>query len=348
MKKIAFIVALILCLSMPAFAATNTLNYSSSGDSATFFMTADELDKNYNDSSVKYYTFSVAGLTVRADKNCFYDFDLKSVQYKLTKNSFVAVFTYNDNSERIPDSARLDLKYTVTGEKITERSVASFSGDIVTSDSAKNGEIVFFTKKFGAFDVTEYKFSDVSDPKAWYYKYVNGCAALGVLSGMGDGTFAPQKTVTRAELAVMIVRATDHLISYRIDDSVAFTDVKKGKWYYDYVMKCASVGIIFGKGDGKFAPDDNATREEIAALASRVIKIAGSFNGQPLPAVDNADEVKTLYPDGASVSKYAKADVVLCNRLSVMVGDKTGFRPKANTTRAECAKIFYDIKKSLK
>ena len=348
MKKLSLIIVLVLCLSIPVFAASNTLDYSSSGESATFFMPADELNKNYNDSAIKYYKFSVAGLTVRADKNCFYDFDLKSVTYKISKNSFNAVFTYNDNSEKTLDTARLDIKYTVTGEGITERSVADFSGEIVTADSVKAGELVFFTKKLGAFKVTEYKFTDVSDPEAWYYKYVNGCAALGILSGMGDGTFMPQKTVTRAELAVMIVKATEHLISYRIADGVSFTDVKKGKWYYDYVMKCASVGIIFGKGDGKFAPNDNATREEIAALTARVIKIAGSFNGAPIPEITDVSTLATLYPDGNAVSKYAKADVILCNKLSVMVGDKQGFRPKANTTRAECAKIFFDIKNSLK
>ncbi len=348
MKKIALALVIMLCISMPVFAQSNNLIFQTNGNVAAFTMAKEELDANYNNSALKYYTFSVAGLTVRTDKNNFYDFDVKSLTFTATSNSFDAEFEYLDGSKKRIDTARLDMRYTVTGDKITQTSVADFSGETVKCDSAKKGEIVFFTKKFGTFTVKEHQFNDVKDPKQWYYNYVNGCGALGLMSGMGDGNFAPQKTVTRAELAVMIVNATSHLISYRIDEKISFSDVKKGKWYYDYVMKCASVGIIFGKDNGTFAPNDNATREEIAALTARVIKIAGRYNGKDLPAIANADEVKTLYPDGASVSKYAKSDVILCNKLSVMVGDKTGFRPKANTTRAECAKIFFDIKNSLK
>lgn len=347
MKKFIFLIISVMLMTSVAFAGSNNLTYQTSGKIATFVMTKEELDANYNNSQLKYYTFAVDGLSVRTDKNSFYDFNLKSVTFVITQNSFGVTFMYDDNTIKSLDSTRLDNVYTVTSDILSERSVAVFGDDVVNVDNAKKGEIVFTTRKIGGFHVKEHTFTDVSDPKMWYYKYVNSCAALGILSGMGDGTFAPQKTVTRAELAVMIVKATSHIISFRIDDKISFTDVQKGKWYYDYVMKCASVGIIFGKGDGKFAPNDNATREEIAALTARVIKIAGSFGGKELPQITNVDELKTLYPDGTTVSKYARADVILCNKLSVMVGDKTGFRPKANTTRAECAKIFYDIKKSL-
>lgn len=348
MKKFVFIIIAVMLMTTTAFATSNNLIYSTSGQTATFTMSRDELDTNYNNSALKYYTFSTPALTVRADKNCFYDFDLKSIDFKITANSFNVTFNYEDGSNKVLDTARLDIRYTVTGENVTSISVPVFSGSTFVCESAEAGKMVFYTKNLGTFEIKEYKFSDVTDPKMWYYKYVNGCGALGILNGMGDGTFMPQKSVTRAELASMIVRATSYIISYRIDDSVAFSDVKKGKWYYQNIMKCASVGIIQGRGNGIFAPDDLATREEIAALVARVIKIAGSFNGQPLPEITNTDELKTLYPDGASVSKYAKADVILCNKLSIMIGDKQGFRPKANTTRAECAKIFYVIKNSLK
>ncbi len=348
MKKFIFVIIAVMLLTTTAFANSNNLTYSTNGVSATFIMSRDELDANYNNSALKYYTFSVDGLTVRADKNCFYDFDLKSVIYKITKNSFEVTFNYSDGTEKALDKTRLDICYTVTGDNVTDKSVPVFSGVALTCDSVKTGQMVFYTKNLGAFEIKTHEFSDVTDPKMWYYKYVNGCGALGILSGMGDGTFAPTKTVTRAELAVMIVKATSHIISYRIDDKISFSDVKSGKWYYEYIMKCASVGIIAGRGDGIFAPNDNATREEIASLTARVIKIAGQYNGKPIPTIENTDELLTIYPDGASVSKYAKADVILCNKLSVMVGDKEGFRPKANTTRAECAKIFYDIKNSLK
>ncbi len=348
MKKFVFVIVAVILLTTTAFATSNNITFATTAQTATFIMTRADLDSYYNDSTVKHYTFSVANLTVRTDKNCFYDFDLKSVEYRITANSFDVTFNYEDGSSKPLLTSRLDMRYTVTGDNITQISVPTYSGASLVCDSVKSGQMVFYTKNFGKFEIKDYKFTDVANSKMWYYNYVNGCGALGILNGMGDGSFAPQKTVTRAELASMIVRATEHIISYRTDDKISFTDVKKGKWYYENIMKCASVGIILGRGNGIFAPDDEATREEIATLVARVIKIAGSFNGQDLPAITDTSELKNLYPDGTSVSKFAKESVILCNKLAIMQGDKTGgFRPKDNTTRAECAKIFYVIKNSL-
>lgn len=349
MKKLIFTIVAVIMLTMPVYAASNNLTYSTSATTGTFIMEKAELDANYYNSAVKYYTFTVANLSVRTDKNCFYDFNLKSVEYRLTANSFSVKFNYDGNTNKVLETVPLNIRYTVTGDSVTKISVPEFAGKSLTCESAEDGKIVFNTKSLGEFKIKDYKFSDVTNPKSWYYNYVNSCGALGILNGMGDGSFAPAKTVTRAELASMIVRSTEHIISYRIDEKVKFSDVTNPKkWYYENVMKCASVGIILGRDDGTFAPDDYATRQEIATLVARVIKIAGQFNGGALPAV-NVSELATLYPDGKNVSKFAKESVILCNKLGIMQGDKSGaFRPADNTTRAECAKIFYVVKNSLK
>ncbi len=348
-KRLTAIITLIimtLC-SIPAFAAGNNIVMSSDAESITYTFSAQQLEGYYFDSTVKYYTFSTPSLTVRADKNNFYDRDLAFVEFSLNTNDFKVKFYYKNGSERALDKSAIPMRYTVKGESITFYSVATFGEEIITSDKAAAGEMVFTTDKLGAFSVKNYEFTDVSDPKMWYYKYVNACAALGILSGMGDGSFKPDNTVTRAELCVMIVRSTSDVISYRTDESIVFNDVKKGKWYYDAITKCATMGIVFGVTPTEFKPDEPATREQIAALVSRVIRIAGSYGGNPLPDVSDPSQLEALYPDHADISNYAKADALLCNRLSVMVGDSAGFRPKSNTTRAECAVIFHSVKNSL-
>ncbi len=350
MKKriFALLTAFVMLIcALPAFAAGNNIVMSSDAESITFTFSAEELNKYYFDSNIKYYTFSVPSLTVRADKNNFYDRDLAFVQFSVTKNEFSVSYTYKNGSKKAVDTAPLDIRYTVTGDDITPWSVAVFGGETVTCDKTAEKEIVFTTNKLGKFSVKNYEFSDVKEPKMWYYKHVNTCAALGILSGMGDGSFMPGNTVTRAELCVMIVRSTSDIISYRIDESIKFDDVKAGKWYYDAIMKCATMGIVFGKTDTEFAPNEPATREQIAALVSRVVRIAGSYGGKALPDVNDTSALTSLYPDHADISNYAKKDVLLCNRLSIMVGDSDGFRPKANTTRAECAVIFRSVKNSL-
>ncbi len=351
MKKFALVLVLIICLTMPNFtasAAGNNLEFHSNSSIATFTMTRGELDGHYYNSRIKYYTFSVPGLSVRADKNNFYDFDVKYLTFTIAPSSFTAEFTYKNGTKRKIATANLEMRYTVTSKSVNGLSVADFSGNVVTHDSVESGKMVFFTKKLGSFSIKTFEFSDANNKNIWYYSYVNGSGAKGIMSGMGDGTFAPEQKVTRAQLAAMIVKATDHLISYRMYDDVSFDDVKKGSWYHDYVIKCASVGIFLGKGNGKFAPNDHATRQEIAALAARIIRIAGSFNGKAIPSISSTKELSKLYKDAKQVADYAKKDVILCNKLSVMIGDERGFRPKDNITRAECAKIFYRLKNSLK
>ncbi len=53
------------------------------------------------------------------------------------------------------------------------------------------------------------------------------------------------------------------------DGKEVFTDVKANAWYYDAVMKAYKAGIITGKGNHKFAPEDSITREEMAVMIYR-------------------------------------------------------------------------------
>lgn len=344
----AFITALIMLFcSLPAFAAGNNIVMSTDAEKIIFTFSAEDINKYYFDSNVKYYTFSIPTLSVRADKNSFYDRDLDQVQFSLAKNDFSVTYFYKNGSKKVLDSVPLDIRYTVKGDDITPYSVPVYEQETITCDKTADKEIAFTTTRLGKFTVKNYEFTDVKDPKMWYYKHVNTCAALGILSGMGDGSFMPANTVTRAELCVMIVRSTSDIISYRIDEKLKFSDVQAGKWYYDAIMKCATMGIVFGKTETEFAPNEPATREQIAALVSRVVRIAGRYGGKELPDVNDISPLATTYPDHADISNYAKKDVLLCNKLAIMVGDAQGFRPKANTTRAECAVIFRSLKNSL-
>ena len=350
MKKIIAILTLItmMLVSVPAFAdEVGIIKYSANTDSAIFTLTKDQLDRDHTDSTLRYYVFSVNGIVVRANKNNFYDHDLDKVEFSVGAREFSVKFTYSDKSTVNVTDFPIAMHYTVSGDDITEYSVPVFGNKILTVDKADAKKMEFSTTAAGKFSVKNYEFSDVKDASKWYYKYINTCAAYGILSGMGDGTFKPSDHVTRAQLAVMIVRSTDNVISYRIDEKLKFDDVAKGKWYYDAIMKCATMGIVFGKTEKQFAPDEPATREQIAAVVARVVGILGSFGGSELPDASKQDELKTLYKDHASVSNYARSNVLLCNKLQIMVGDYGNFRPKSNTTRAECAVIFYKLKKSV-
>ncbi len=350
MKKyisIVLIIALIFSMTTFAFASGDTITWSSKSSSATHEITFKTLKQYHYDSSIRYYVFETNCMSVRVDKNAFFAHDLSSITVSMDRWKFGVTFNYTSGQKTAMKELVIESEYTITSSGITPTSMATFGKTRITNDSTAKNTIVFSTKKVGKFTVSNFEFSDVADKSLWYYDYVNKCASLGLISGMGDGTFMPQNSITRAQLAVLIVKATEHIIDYRVDSKLSFSDVPKNAWYYEYVMKCASMGIIFGMGDNTFMPDRNATRQEIAALTARVINTAKYFNGQRVPTITSTQSLSKLYKDSKSIANWAKKDVLLCNKLSIMVGDDRGFRPLANTTRAECARIFYDLKNSL-
>jgi sugar lactone lactonase YvrE len=96
----------------------------------------------------------------------------------------------------------------------------------------------------------------------WSSPYIETMKANGVLSGYPDGTFGPNRTITRGEIAAAIARIK------RLSPVVAiFTDAN-GYWANGQIGACAKMGIISGYTDGTFKPNGAATRAEAAKLIS--------------------------------------------------------------------------------
>lgn len=96
-------------------------------------------------------------------------------------------------------------------------------------------------------------------------------ASRGIINGMSKDTFAPNKTMTRAEFAAIVTRA----LGLAAKDTKAFTDVPSSKWYAGYIGAANSSGIVNGVGGGKFNPDGTITRQEAAAMVARAAKLCG-------------------------------------------------------------------------
>ena len=96
---------------------------------------------------------------------------------------------------------------------------------------------------------------------------VDTLVSLGVVNGYTDGSFKPNDTVTRAEMAKMIyvLRTGNSDASAYNDDYSTFADIK-GHWARGYVKYCQSLGIIAGQSATKFAPDQTVTAQEAAKM----------------------------------------------------------------------------------
>ena len=118
------------------------------------------------------------------------------------------------------------------------------------------------------------KFEDIADTD--YAEAVDTLAALGVITGYEDGTFRPEKTVTRAEMAKMMV------ITLGYGDLVAgsksnFADTQ-GHWADSYIALAAGKGIVVGTGAGKFDPDRTVSYNEAVTMLVRGLGYTDSCN----------------------------------------------------------------------
>ena len=121
--------------------------------------------------------------------------------------------------------------------------------------------------------VSESRFEDV-DPGSFHAPFIERMAELGVTSGCGDGSgFCPDRTVTRAQMAVFLSRA------YTLPDGPdpGFSDVPADAWYAADVARLAASGVTKGCGDGRsFCPDRDTTRGQMATFLWRAENPADS------------------------------------------------------------------------
>lgn len=113
-------------------------------------------------------------------------------------------------------------------------------------------------------------FSDIPDGQ-WYSRGTIWCAQVGVVSGMGDGTFAPAMDVTRQQIAVML-RNYAVKMGYAANergDLTGFHDTASvADWAQDAVSWAVGAGLLNGS-DGALLPGSNATRAQVAAMLHR-------------------------------------------------------------------------------
>ena len=173
-----------------------------------------------------------------------------------------------------------------------------------------------------------------TDPKAWYHDGVHYVLEHGIMSGMGDGLFAPNGTTTRAQLATILWNMEGRR---KVSGGISFNDVKSGDWYFDAVNWASAQGLILGYDDanasGKvFAPNDALTREQLVTILYRYAKLKG---------IDvSASASLSGYTDAASVSSWAEEAMCWAVGNGLITGKTaTTLNPSDKASRAEIATI---------
>ncbi|QQY79978.1 S-layer family protein [Keratinibaculum paraultunense] len=178
-----------------------------------------------------------------------------------------------------------------------------------------------------------FSFAMVSDIEShWAKKEIAYLIERGDVQGYNDGTFKPNKNITRAEFFKM----TNNVYGFKEVSEVSFKDVKKDDWYFEEVGKAIAAGYIGGYEDGTIRPNKPITREE----AAKIIVIASELK-------EKIEDIDLNFVDSHEIGSWAKNYVKTMKSQGYMKGYEDGtFRPKRQITRGETAKIFADIIKN--
>ena len=169
-------------------------------------------------------------------------------------------------------------------------------------------------------------FSDVPATH-WAYEAIEKLAAAGIINGVGDGTFNVDGNVTRAEFAKMVVVAMG--IEATATES-AFEDCVADAWYTPYVVAAAEAGYVTGISETYFGAEELISRQDICTILGRVLAVES--------------EVAAEFIDADQIADYAAKYVNALVEMGIINGYEDGsFRPEANATRAEAAKIINGV-----
>lgn len=174
----------------------------------------------------------------------------------------------------------------------------------------------------------------------WAYTPVSAFRESGLLPEKLSGVTDYTRHINReefGELVYSIISKFDYLVPYQTDNPFSDTDNTN-------IAALANLGILKGTAQTQFSPGIEITREEVAAVLYRaaVYCDTGLFQDFGVP---NAEPVLAItpYPDENTFSPWAVDAIYAMQELGIMLGDGTGFSPKANCTIEEAIVTVYRL-----
>ena len=239
------------------------------------------------------------------------------------------VDTYVDALGHVWDSGKVTKQPTAT-----ETGVRTYT---CTRCSATKTETIPAT---GSVDVTQ-MFTDVT--KNWAYPGIQYCVTHGIMGGMGDGTFAPTGTTTRAQIVQILYNLEG---TPAVSGTTPFTDLT-ANWYKPAILWAYQNNVVAGTSPTTFAPDQPVTREQIAVILTQymfhVLKMERTWTPADL----------STFPDGAQVSSWAKEAMQDAVALGLINGTKASdgvvyLDPQGSAARQQVATILMNFCQNVK
>lgn len=365
-----FLAFMMIFAQMSAFGVV-TENYAveikGSGVSVELKLTIDDLKAMPSEAQIdeEYIYNSKAGEKSVNVKGISLAYVLKEKAGVTAKNAEV-IFTASDNypidPQMLEDILNEELKYVLAYE---------IDGELIDNDGVSdNEEITIYRKvkeqgEFGTVfkmvvsivvgdelevseEVVEDEvpeevatediiFDDITEGYKFAEEAINGLVQRGIINGMGNNKYAPEGSLTRGQIAKIMVEALGY---EQTEYKGGFSDVKSSDWFAPYVQTAVDMGIFKGYEDGTFRPENTINRQELAVVAGRGAVESGKVSQEKMAKFVME---KSNYLDKEDVPEWAENQVAWLEAEGVFVNVAAeNFEPVKIANRAEAASIIYN------
>lgn len=164
----------------------------------------------------------------------------------------------------------------------------------------------------------------------WARTYIDWAYDNSLFGGVTNTSFAPDQPMNRGMAATVFFRMLGPA-DYK--GSNIYSDVPSSEYYFDAVAWASGEGIVSGIGGGRFAPEQNMTREAFAAILYRSGSMDYDFDPEP--------DSLSVYSDNKNIAPWAKDALIWAVGEGLIDGKSGKIDPQGNMTRAEVATILY-------
>jgi len=201
-------------------------------------------------------------------------------------------------------------------------------------------------------------FSDISGADC--EAAVEALASRGIITGMGDGIFAPEETMTRAQFTAIVTRAlgiapegamasADAYPLAGVGDyglaSDIFDDISRDAWYVHYVGIGSAYGLVQGVGEGRFNPEGTISRQEAAVLISRAAALCGMDTERGEASIR---DVLAQFSDYRTAGEWATLALTFCYDTGILNQDDLEIEPLRPIIRGEIAQMIFNLLEAAK
>ena len=239
-------------------------------------------------------------------------------------NAFNKNVKWTSSNENI---ATVSNTGVVTGKEV---------GTVTITAMAKDGTAIKATYTVKVVN-TEMPFLDVT-ANDWFYNAVKYVYQHKTMSGTTSTTFAPDQKLTRGMIVTMLYNMENHP---SVTGTSKFSDVQnKNVYFYNAVVWASNNNVVSGYANGKFGPDDNITREQLATILYNYCRYKGKYK------TVNADYSK--FTDSNKISDFAKWGMNWAVGNKIVNGSNGKLNPQGTATRAEAAAMISNYCNTIK